>query len=404
MRAVRDPVPDNFDTSSVLSWRKPHLGIDMKSAGRVIETIKAEQEDGYSDDSLFNIKPWGADLSFRELIDRYDHDELVKPELQRNYVWDRREASRFIDSLLLGLPVPSIFLAQAKDEKLLIIDGYQRIMTVRDFVRGVFSRDEKAFALSRTDKINPRWRGKQFNELTDAEQRRIRNTTIHAIIFAQQKEPQSDDTSLFQVFERINTSGRTLTAQEIRNCVAQGALNKLLFRLNDLQAWRALFGTSEPDPRMRDMELILRFFALSAPSFQHTAKERLSLRQYLDIFMKGHADINATVGEEMSARFTAMVSRAHSMFGPTAFQNTLHSKSAKAGPKFSPTIFDSIAIAIDRSIERKLDEPINAQERKTSLLSDQEYRAVIAQETMRKSSITKRIEKACHYLFDTRYE
>ncbi len=376
----------------------------MVSVAHGIEIIKAEAEDGYSDDSLFNIKPWGADLSFRELIDRYDQDELVKPELQRNYIWDRREASRFIDSLLLGLPVPSIFLAQTKDEKLLIIDGYQRIMTVRDFVRGIFSRDEKSFALSRTEKINSRWRGKHFTELTDAEQRRIRNTTIHAIIFAQQKEPQSDDTSLFQVFERINTSGRTLTAQEIRNCVAQGSFNKLLFQLNNLPTWRALFGSEEPDPRMRDIEFILRFFALSAPSFKTNDKERLSLRQHLDVFMKSHADIDATVNAEMTSRFTEMIGRAHSMLGTSAFQNTLHSKTARSGPKFSPTIFDSIAIAVDNSLKHQTAVPSDAQERKNGLLGDSEYRSVIAQETMRKSSITKRIEKACHYLFDANYE
>lgn len=267
----------------------------MATAASGIQRIKAEDEDGYSDDSLFNIKPWGADLSFRELIERYDQDELVKPELQRNYVWDRQEASRFIDSLLLGLPVPSIFLAQTSDEKLLIIDGYQRIMTVRDYVRGIFSKDEKSFSLSRTDKINKRWRGKQFNELSDTEQRKIRNTTIHAIVFAQQKEPATDDTSLFQVFERINTSGRTLTAQEVRNCVAQGELNKLLFRLNKNKSWRRLFGLELSEPRMRDMELILRFFALSSDEFKATAKDRLSLRQLLDIYMKNNSTITTSI-------------------------------------------------------------------------------------------------------------
>lgn len=145
----------------------------MSNQSSLIQKIREEEDDGYSDDSLFNIKPWGADLSFRELIDRYEEDELVKPELQRNYVWDRREASRFIDSLLLGLPVPSIFLAQTADEKLLIVDGFQRIMTVRDYVRGIFTRDEKSFALSRTDRINPRWRGKQFLELSESEQRQL---------------------------------------------------------------------------------------------------------------------------------------------------------------------------------------------------------------------------------------
>lgn len=66
-----------------------------------------EDDASYSDDSLFNITSWGADLSFREIISMYEEDELVKPELQRKYVWDRLEASRFIESLLMGLPVPS---------------------------------------------------------------------------------------------------------------------------------------------------------------------------------------------------------------------------------------------------------------------------------------------------------
>lgn len=90
-----------------------------------IEVIKSEMEDDYSDDSLFNISSWGADLSFRELVSMYNDNELVKPELQRKYVWDKIEASRFIESILLGLPVPSIFLAQSGSQKL-IVDGLQR--------------------------------------------------------------------------------------------------------------------------------------------------------------------------------------------------------------------------------------------------------------------------------------
>ena len=109
-----------------------------------IEVIKSEIEDDYSDDSLFNISSWGADLSFRELVSMYNDNELVKPELQRKYVWDKIEASRFIESILLGLPVPSIFLAQSGSQKL-IVDGYQRIMTVYDYIRGIFTTDNKSF-------------------------------------------------------------------------------------------------------------------------------------------------------------------------------------------------------------------------------------------------------------------
>ena len=108
----------------------------MNTKDDIIEEIKSEVVDDYSDDSLFNISSWGADLSFREIISMYEEDELVKPELQRKYVWDKVEASRFVESILMGLPVPSIFLAQSGSQKL-IVDGYQRIMTVNDYVRGI---------------------------------------------------------------------------------------------------------------------------------------------------------------------------------------------------------------------------------------------------------------------------
>lgn len=115
---------------------------DIKTTSIKGETLS------YSDDSLYNINSWGADLSFREIISMYKDGELLKPELQRKYVWGRNEASRFIDSILLGLPVPSIFFAKEPNETKLIIDGYQRIMTVYDFVTGTFSGDNKVFKLS----------------------------------------------------------------------------------------------------------------------------------------------------------------------------------------------------------------------------------------------------------------
>lgn len=95
-------------------------GENIKMSSDLIETIK-EEDIRYSNDDLYNISSWGADLSFRELVLMYDDGELLKPELQRKYVWTKNEASRFIDSILLGLPVPSIFLAKEKDEKNLLL-------------------------------------------------------------------------------------------------------------------------------------------------------------------------------------------------------------------------------------------------------------------------------------------
>jgi uncharacterized protein DUF262 len=376
----------------------------MSKDKNVIQRIEGEERDSYSDDSLFSISSWGADLSFRELIQRYEDNELVKPELQRHYVWDHVEASRFIDSLLLGLPVPSIFLSQTDDNRLLIVDGYQRILTVYDYVRGIFSTDGKVFRLSRSKKINPRWQGKAFKELAEAEQRRVRNTTIHSIIFVQ-KHPENDNTSLFQIFERINTSGRTLLPQEIRNCVAQGGLNRLLFELNDGPVWRKLFGLAEPDIRMRDMECILRFLALSSETFLQDERERISLKLFLDLYMKKNANPSEGKLEGFRDRFTKSLELIHEVFGVSAFHNISPKNPENLVPKFSKTIFDSITIAADHAIcSGGYSIPEDSEGARRALLQDAEYSFAITQETMRRKSITTRIRKACKHLFGVEYE
>lgn len=370
----------------------------MAAQKDVIDHIKEEEEDTYSDDSLFDISSWGADLSFRELLERYDEDELVKPELQRHYVWDKIEASRFIDSLLLGLPVPSVFLARTPDEKLLIIDGYQRIMTVRDFVRGISMRDDKSFRLSRSEKVNKRWRGKSFAELSDSDQRKIRNTTIHAIIFVQ-KHPHGDDTSLFQVFERINTSGRTLLPQEIRNCVAQGALNTLLIELNLDPKWRELFGLSEPESRMRDMEFILRFFALSSDEYRTGVTERLSLKQFLDRYMNAHVKPPDEELGDLRARFLASAGLVHDVFGASAFHNVSPSDPERLVAKFSPTLCDSLLIAADQALVQGVRLPADPEAERRNLLMDDDFRLAITKETMSRTCIDTRIRMAGDRLF-----
>lgn len=366
----------------------------------IIDTPTEEQDDYYSDDDLFKISSWGADLSFRELITRYDEDELVKPELQRFYVWDKPEASRFIDSVLLGLPIPSIFLAKTKNEKLLIIDGYQRLMTVRDYVKGIFSKDGKVFKLSRTQKVHERWRGKAFSELDEEDQRRIRNTTIHAIVFMQ-RHPLHGDTSLYQVFERINSSGRTLLPQEIRNCVYQGPINSLIIELNNLLIWRRLFGKEEIDTRMRDMEYILRFFALSDEKILYDDKfpASISLKKYLNQFMDENN--NGEIIEKFRHRFTRSIDFAEKAFGHNAFHNISSTDETRLVEKFSPTVFDSVLIAIDLAFQKNsINEKVSdLEERRLNLLKDHEFQEKLSKETMRVPNIRFRINRMYEALF-----
>ena len=359
-----------------------------------IEEIQSEIDDDYSDDSLFNISSWGADLSFRELISMYEEDELVKPELQRKYVWDKVEASRFIESILLGLPVPSVFLAQSGSQKL-IVDGYQRIMTVYDYMRGIFSTDKKVFRLSNSEKINARWRNKAFSELSTDDQRKIKSTTIHAIIF-EQKKPENDGTSLYQVFERINTSGRTLTPQEIRNCVYQGSFNTMLFEINENKTWRELFGTEEADSRMRDLEYILRFFSMKTGDILDTESKQISLKKALNDFMKTHKEDSPADIQRFKDEFDTTVQLVYDHIGKDAFRNYTRGKFSK---KFHPAIFDAIMVAVFLIHKQGIPLDDVSEEKHIALLENPGFKEATSKRTTDVENIRKRIFLAGEILF-----
>ena len=370
-------------------------------------TIKDEDE-SFSNDDLFNINSWGADLSFRELIAMYDENDLIKPTLQRKYVWKIDEASRLIDSILLGLPIPSIFLAK-KEEKRLIIDGYQRIKTVYDFVNGIFTKNNKIFRLSNSKIINARWRGKSFLELSDDEQRRIKNTTIHAIIF-EQKKPDNDS-GMYQIFERINTSGRTLYPQEIRNCIYQGLYNDLLMELNRNEKWRAILNCDE-DSRMSDVENILRYFSIkNISNTEDYNKNQIILKKFLNDNMALNSNLTQSEYDKYKSDFIHIINKIFDHLGTTAFNNISENKSSdgiteysnKFVNKFHPTIFDAIMISFQYGIEHNL--PFeNMLEKQLNLLNDPEFKEATTIRTTNVENIKKRISLATRYFFGVEYE
>lgn len=260
------------------------------------KSISSFNDESYSDDSLFNLVSYGADLTVRELVNMFDEGDLVKPDLQRNYVWNKNEASRFIDSVLLGLPVPSIFLAKDVDGRFLIVDGLQRITSLYDFIKGTYSSDSIQFRLSKKEIINRRWRGLTFEELPEELQRRLKGYTLHAIIF-EKKNQDTNDTAMYQIFERINTGGRVLSSQEIRNCVYHGSFNNYLKELNKNSAWQSIIDPNFAK-RMKDVEIILKSFAASEMFEQ---KNRVTnFPKYINEFMGFYSNKNI---EELEERF-----------------------------------------------------------------------------------------------------
>lgn len=160
------------------------------------------------------------------------------PQFQRSFVWSINQASRFIESLLLGLPVPGIFLSKEPETgKLLIIDGQQRLKTLQYFYQGVF-HNGREFSLQN---VQDRLLGKTHRTLDQTDENILDDSIIQATV-VKQDEPSDDESSIYHIFERLNTGGTQLQPQEIRACIFHGPFNDLLNELNDEPAWRRVFG------------------------------------------------------------------------------------------------------------------------------------------------------------------
>jgi hypothetical protein len=273
-------------------------------------------------------------------------------------------------------------------------------MTVNDYVKGIWSGDNSVFTLSNIPgKINHRWKGKAFTQLSESEQRKIKTTTIHAIIF-EQKKPKDDDTSLYQIFERINTSGKTLMPQEIRNCVYQGNLNSLLFQLNKDTNWRLLFGNLKEDSRMRDLEFILRFFALKSDKIKDSKKGNISLKKVLNEFMGAKENNEPNVVLKLGNEFTNSILAIKNQFSENAFFNVQSNDLSTIRKRFYPTVYDSIIIATSIALSRGVDTNIADESRRLELLRDPKFREFSTQGTMQIAHINGRIDLALKYLYN----
>lgn len=363
------------------------------------DIIEEEHNEELSNDDLFNISSWGADPSVRELITQYSEGDIEKPELQRKYVWNKKVASRFIESLLLGLPVPSIFLANIESTgKRLIIDGYQRIRTLHDYIHeGIWRGDDSVFRLVDSNMINNRWRNKTFEELSESDKRRLKNYTIHAIIFEQRRP--ANDSAMFQIFERINTSGVSLNDQEVRNCVYQGAMNTRLFELNQKKEWRVLFGKKTQDNRMIDLELILRFFAMNKPEIYLSNEKNFVLKKILNDEMANNRSESDYL-DRICDDFVNTIEFIYKYFGEEAFYN-LQNDLQKIRKRLYPTVYDSLMIATSIALSKGFNPAgEDLKTRRMAMLKDESYRESITQGTMTVEHIQTRIRRALKIVYE----
>jgi hypothetical protein len=188
--------------------------------------------------------------------------------------------------------------------------------------------------------------------------------------------------------------------------VNQGAFNDLLFELNTKEHWRILFGKNEEDPRMRDLEFILRFLALDTDFVRFNKSSAISLKKYLNEFMGSVNSQIESVIDERRKKFNDVIDFIYEHFGENAFYNITGGDETKIRKRFYPTIFDSLCPAVSIALE-KLGDDIpkeNLEEKRLELLKDEDYREFITEGTMQISHIHGRINLTLQHFFGISYE
>jgi hypothetical protein len=302
----------------------------------------SELADRQSSPPNYEIATYPADFTLEVLKTKWDAGDMIIPTFQRGFVWSHVQASKLIESFLVGLPVPSVFLYTERDsEKSLVVDGQQRLRTIFYYFDGYFGEERHGqrttFRLKGLSEDSP-YAGLSYEALEASNPpaaRRLRNSVLRSFVI-RQLDPQ-DDTSVFHVFERLNTGGTLLHNQEVRNAVCQGPFNDLLHELNLLPAWRSILGQPRLDSRMRDEELVLRFLALlhAFPRYEKPMKD------FMSRYMRQHAHATPADIERYRSEFVDTMTTILERLGPRPFH-------VYAG--FNSSVFDSVACAFARHV------------------------------------------------------
>ena len=348
------------------------------------EPIASEVEDEVSSPADYQINTYPADFTLEVLLHKWKNEDILIPSFQRQFVWKLSQASKLIESFLVGLPVPAIFLyTDRASQKFFVIDGQQRLKSIFYFFEGLFGEEKKGkrqvFQLTGLGATS-RYYARTYAELSEPDQARFKNSVLRAFI-VQQLDP-NDDTSVYHIFERLNTGGTLLTNQEVRNCVYHGSLNSLLMDLNTIGAWREILGKTKPDSRYKDVELILRFLSLlSLDGYQKPMKDHLSR------YMRRNASPNDDQKARMAELFGNTCARVVAALGAKPFH-------VRAG--LNAAVFDSVMVAFARSNGSV---PKDARKRYDDLLGDDAFAQATRQATTDTESVKLRMALAQKSLF-----
>lgn len=332
-------------------------------------------------------QPNSADLYVKSLIDLWETKDLKIPFFQRKFVWTLKQASLFIESLLSNLPIPALMFYKDASEYQYIIDGQQRTKSILYFTGAIkpdeVDEDNKKFLNFRLAGLSDDspYKNKTFVEFEPSIRRKLLNRTLP--ITTVKVNDDSDLPKIFEIFRRLNTGGTPLTKQEIRNCICAGNFNEFLIDLNKNKKWQS-FITSENDrKRQRDIELILRFFAL----FESYKQYKRPMDEFLTLYFQAHREVNDTEKVTKRTIFESVVDAIYDNLGrrPFHIKNGLNSG-----------VCDAVMVAFANNINNI---PHDIKDRFFTLTNDGDFYKYCGKNINDNESVKCRIQIATEYLF-----
>lgn len=335
------------------------------------------------------IHPQKIELPISTLRTMVDEQIKLSPEFQRRDRWDIRKQSRFVESIIMNVPVPPVFLGEDKYGSYIVLDGRQRLTAIYEFLRNTYALEK----LEVWTELN----GLRYTDLEDKGLApTIKRRFIPAILLLRESSPEVK----YDVFDRLNTGGVPLNGMEIRNAVFQGKFNRLVHKLSDDLVFRELWGIPADNAKrkdntlysqMKDVELVLRFFALREPS-NIRKSFKWWLGQYLEI-KNDLADADQTSLDIDQQEFYRAVNSIKRVFGPEdAFVRTDdQQKKTKSAP-----LSDALMVAFRNLDPAKITDEI-AEAIRAALLNllttDTVFKEAISTGTNGKGAISTRVSK-----------
>jgi Protein of unknown function DUF262 len=310
-------------------------------------------------------------MTINLLLSRIGEDALdLQPGFQRKAgIWSQVTQSRLIESILIRIPLPAFYMDATDEDRWLIVDGLQRLTTLRRFVLSKELRLQKMQFLTNLD-------GKSYDDLPRNLQRRINETQVIVYLI----EKGSPDEVKFNIFSRINTEGLPLSVQEIRHALYQGKATLLLTQLANSNEFQIAIDHGIRDDRMADRESILRFLAFTIYSYQKYDKDFIS---FLNIAMK---DINKMSDEEIASlqyQFKRAMVAAFNLFGRDAFRKRYKVTSPRS--PINKALFESWSVNLNHLSDVQL---ALLEERKDTLkrnfmilMNDRTFESAVSQAT-----------------------